>query len=120
MRQDYFLNLAKEASKKSDHHSHSLGCCIAKGNRVLGVGHNMMKTHPKSPHKFHRVHAEFLAVLNASGNVRGATAYVYRQQKNGTPALSRPCKDCWKYLRKCGIKNVVYSYEATYVQEKMK
>ena len=120
MRQDYFLNLAKQASKKSDHHSHLLGCVIAKGNKILGIGHNMMKTHPKSPHRFRSIHAEFLAVMNCGKDVIGATAYVYRQQKNGTPAISRPCKDCWQYLIDCGVKSVVYSCEGTYVQEKMK
>jgi len=120
MRQHRFLELAKKESQLSNHHSHKIGCIIAKGNKILGVGHNMMKTHPHSPHQFKNCHAEFLAVLNSGGNVKGSTVYVYRQQKNGNPAISRPCKDCWKYLLNQGVKDVVYSFEGNFAQEKMK
>lgn len=120
MKQEHFLSLAKEASKKSDHHTHKLGAVIVRKNRVLGVGHNMMKTHPKSPHKFHSTHAEFLAILNSGYDVKGATIYVYRQHKNGKPSMSRPCQCCLNFLIENGIKNVVYSFEGTYVQEKIK
>lgn len=119
MRQNHFLSLAKKASKRSDHHSHKLGCVIVKRNRVLGIGHNMMKTHPKSPHRFKSIHAEFMAALNSGNDIKGATAYIFREQKNGDWAISRPCKDCWRYLMECGVKEVVYSFEGSFVQEKM-
>jgi len=119
MKAEYFLSLAKRASKRSDHTKHRLGCCIARGNKVLGVGHNMMKTHPKSPHSWGHIHAEFLAVLNSGYDVEGATAYVYREQKDGSPAMSRPCKYCWDYLISKGITTVVYSFKGSFVQEKL-
>lgn len=86
----------------------------------MGIGHNMMRTHPKSPHgcwKF--IHAEFMAVLNAGYDVEGATVYVYRQLKSGVPALSRPCSHCWRFLTDLGIKKVVYSIENDFKQEKI-
>jgi deoxycytidylate deaminase len=119
MRQNRFLLLARKESKRSDHHSHKLGCVIVRGSRILGIGHNMMKTHAKSNHSFKSVHAEFMAILNSGRNIRGATAYIFREQKNGIPAMSRPCKDCWKLLMEYGIKNVVYSFEGTFVQERL-
>lgn len=114
-----FLKIAKEASHKSDHDNYPMGCVIVRGRKVLGVGHNMLKTHPKSPHKFKSIHAEFMAALNAGYDLEGATVYVYRQIKDGTPAMARPCEDCWKFLRECGVKDVVYSYEGDYKFEEV-
>lgn len=119
MKQNRFLALAKKASERSDHKDHQLGCVIARGNRILGTGHNMVKTHTKSPHRFKNIHAEFLAVLNSGYDIEGATVYVYRQQKDGTPSISRPCPYCWKYLMEQGAKEVVYSFEGSYRQEKI-
>lgn len=119
MRQQYFLNMAKDISSKSDHHSHKIGCVIAKGNRILGTGWNVLKTHTKSPHRYKSIHAEFMASLN-SGKISGATAYVFRQQKDGTWANSKPCTSCWKYLIDLGLKEVVYSYEGSFKREGLK
>lgn len=119
MKHDSFMALAKQCSKNSDHHSHRMGCVIVKGSRVLGIGWNMLRTHPKSPHEFKSIHAEFMASLNAGRDIKGATAYVFRQQKNGTWAMAKPCDDCWKYLMNLGIKKVVYSFEGTFKTEKL-
>lgn len=120
MKHEYFLRMARKESKKSNHHSYQLGAVIARGNRILGVGHNMIKTHPKSPHKFKNIHAEFMAVLNAGReDLVGATAYVFREQKNENWACSKPCKYCWQYLVDCGIKSVVYSFEGSFIQERV-
>ena len=114
-----FLSIAKKESRLSNHHSHKLGCAIVRNGKVLGVGHNMMKTHPKSPHRFKNIHAEFMAVLNSNMDIGGGTAYIFREQKNGTPAISRPCTDCWRFLMECGIKDVVYSFEGSFKQERL-
>ena len=112
-----FLDLAKQVSQKSDHHTHKLGCVIARGNKVLGSGFNALKTHPRSPHPFRSIHAEFMATLNAGYDIKGATAYIFRQQKDGTWATARPCEFCWRFLMDCGIKKVIYSFEGTFKQE---
>lgn len=119
MKEERFLSLAKEASKKSDHHTYKVGCVIVKGKRVVGRGFNMLKTHPKSPHTFKSIHAEFMAAMSAELDIKGATAYVFREQKNGDWAMAKPCKDCWKFLIECGIKNVVYSYQGMFRQEEL-
>lgn len=119
MKQQYFLNIARQASQRSDHHSHRIGCVIVKGNRVLGTGWNRLRTHPKSPHQYKSIHAEFMAAINAGDDIKGATAYVFRAQKDGTWAMSRPCESCWKYLMELGIKNVVYSFEGSFKQEEI-
>lgn len=120
MKQERFLTLAKQMSKRSDHHTHKMGCVIVKGNKVLGSGFNALRTHPKSPHVYKSVHAEFMAALGAGTNrLSGATAYVFRQQKNGTWAMAKPCKYCWQFLMRCGIKEVVYSFEGSFRSEEL-
>lgn len=119
MKQKHLLDIARQLSKKSDHHTHKVGCVIAKGDRVLGSGFNLLKTHPKSPHAHKSIHAEFMAALNASYDIKGATAYIFREHRDGTWAISRPCKYCWKFLLDCGVKKVVYSFEGNYKQEEM-
>lgn len=120
MNPSHFLNLAKKASDKSDHHTHKMGCVIAKGGKILGIGYNALKTHPKSPHPFKSIHAEFMAFINADKNIKGATAYVFRQQKNGQLAIAKPCAACWQFLVDSGVKEVVYSFEGSFKKESLK
>lgn len=119
MKQDYFLAQAKKASSKSDHHQYKMGCVLVRGSRILGSGYNMIKTHPLSPHAFKSIHAEFMAYINAGRDVQGATAYIFRQQKNGSLAMAKPCKSCWKFLMDQGVKRVVYSFEGSFKQERL-
>jgi len=119
MKQEHFLKMAKEASKRSDHTKHKLGCVIVKRNRVLGVGFNMLKTHPRSYHSFKNMHAEVMAVIKADFKVAGSTVYVFRQQKCGTWAMAKPCDSCRKFLIENGVVKVVYSFEGSYKQERL-
>lgn len=89
-----------------------LSCVITdKKGRVLGRGSNQSKTHPKFGAKLYRtLHAEASALyscIKRGINVKGATAYVYRE--NGK--LSKPCPCCTAILRKFGIKKVYYSFK---------
>ncbi len=80
----------------------------------------MVKTHPHSPHKnYKQIHAEFAAVLNANYDVAGGTAYIFRQTKDGIPAISKPCTSCHQFLVEQGITEIVYSCEGTYKEEKL-
>jgi deoxycytidylate deaminase len=96
-----------------------MGAVIAKGNKTLGFGFNTLKTHPKSPHNFNQIHAEFMAALNCNFDVKGATVYVFRQHKDGTWAKAAPCASCRKFLLECGIKEIVYSFEGHYKKEEL-
>lgn len=114
MKERFFM-LAKKLASHSDHSQHHLGAAIVSGNKVIGVGFNKNKTHPKSFHKFKGIHAEFSAVMNSrEQNVRGASIYVYRETKNGTLGNSKPCIFCQDMLRSVYIKNVYYTTENGY------
>ena len=120
MKSEYYLNIARKASNKSNHKKYHLGCVIVKGSRILGIGWNIHRTHPKSPHQYKFIHAEFMAALNANEQIKGSTVYVFRQKKNGKWAMARPCKDCMKYLINLEVKRIIYSFNGYFNEEDLK
>jgi diaminohydroxyphosphoribosylaminopyrimidine deaminase/5-amino-6-(5-phosphoribosylamino)uracil reductase len=101
-----FLHLARKAESLSDHPNYRLGCVIAKKSRLLGIGFNQMKTHPRS--KSFTIHAELKAILNSRCDLRGATAYVSRHTTL-LPASAKPCRNCEELLIEAGIKRVFFT-----------
>jgi len=115
-----YLRILKRLSLRSNHHSHKISCLIIRSGKIIGRGFNMLKTHPHSPHKnWNQVHAEFHAVLNAGYDVEGATAYIFRQKKDGSLASSKPCPSCHEFLVKQGIAEIVYTFDKSYKMEKL-
>jgi deoxycytidylate deaminase len=104
--QENFLLLARKAESLSDHPNYNLGCVIARKSRILGIGFNQMKTHPRS--KSFTIHAELKAILNSRCDLRGATAYVSRHTTH-SPASARPCRNCEELLAEVGIKKVIFT-----------
>lgn len=110
-----FFDIAKRLSKKSDHHRYRLGCVIVDKNSIIGFGYNQMKSHPKSPHKYKQIHAEFNAILGLLPyELKGSTMYVYREHKDGTLAEAKPCPSCQKLIQDCEIKEVFFTTKEGY------
>lgn len=105
-----FFNTARAVSRKSPSEV-KVGAVIVKGNAEISVGfNNMKKTHPKSPHPFKTIHAEFDAILGVDpADLEGATIYVFREFKDGTRAMSKPCEFCEAALRSAGIHVCYYT-----------
>lgn len=105
-----FFELAKKVSLNSTSEPR-LGCVVVQKNRVISVGfNNMKKTHPKSTHPFHTLHAEVHALLGSSfEETKGAVAYIYRELKDGTMALAKPCPSCQLALVYAGISKAYYT-----------
>jgi len=113
-----FFELAKRVSKKSDHRSYHLGAVIVKKNRVLSIGFNRNRTHPKSPHKFKYLHAEIDAIIGLDfKDLYGSVIYVYREDKLGRLALSKPCESCMEAIKASGIKYLCYTIDNGYKKE---
>lgn len=107
-----YFKLAKNVSKYSDYKI-KVGAVIA-NRKPIGVASNQSKTHPihANPNTSSRksIHAEIRAVINCGReNLNGASVYVYRQTKNGKPALARPCNYCYNYLKNMGVKRIYYT-----------
>lgn len=113
-----FMKLARHASFFSDHYQHKIGVALVQGNRVIGLGCNKLKTHPKSNTPFSSTHAELSAILRSDrSDLPGSTAYIYRERKDGSPGLAKPCKYCTELLKTSGVKHVVFTTDTGYIEE---
>jgi deoxycytidylate deaminase len=104
-----FFDLAKKVSKLSNHKHHKIGSVLVRGNKVISMGTNHIKTHPRSTHPFKSLHSEMAAILLAKQDLKGCDMYVFRETKNGTKALSRPCQYCWELISQVAIKDVHFT-----------
>jgi deoxycytidylate deaminase len=112
-----FFDLARTLSKHSDHPHHKLGAVITRGNKIISLGYNKNKTHTKSNHSWKRLHAEITAIIKAKQDISGCSIYVFRETKQGQPAMARPCSSCMEAIREAGIKRVYYSSNDGYTRE---
>ena len=114
-----FFDLARKISKLSNHHHHKIGSVIVRGSKIVSVGTNNLKTHPRSTHPHFSLHSEMAAVLLAKQDLHGCEIYVYRETKNGVPALSRPCMYCMPFIKEAGLKEVHYSFKVGFKSEQI-
>lgn len=129
-----FFQLAKNASTFSDFPKQKLGAVIVYKNKVLSVGWNTSKTIPMQ-RKFNKyrnfdpetavnsAHAEMIALdrlLKQYDNVdfSRCSIFVWRNYKDGSPALARPCPACEHALREIGITDVYYTGRNSFIHEK--
>lgn len=117
-RQLRFYNRAKLIALKSEHEK-PMGCVIVSGNYVVSEGFNRLKTHPiqfRNDRKvnyyspFAKIHAEIDALIRSKDfDLSGCEIYLYRQDKHGSIANSRPCISCMPALSIAGIKHIFYT-----------
>jgi dCMP deaminase len=103
----YFINIAKEISKKSKDPSTKVGSVIVDAeNRIISTGYNgFVSKNDESfmtferPMKYHlTIHAEMNALLFAKQNLNGKIIYITHS----------PCPDCLKHILQCGIREIYY------------
>lgn len=127
------FKVARAVSELSDHPNYKIGAAVVLKHRVISSGTNSdTKTHPLQKHynkyRFtadspHKCHAELLALLplmKEDVDLSYASIFVYREHKNGKPAMSRPCRSCMQLIKDCGIKRIFYSTEDGYCREVLK
>jgi deoxycytidylate deaminase len=112
-----FLAVARYLASKSDSKKQH-GALLVKSGRVVGMGVNKDRNNPLfvSPEhiKTHcSRHAEVAAIRNAGYNVRGATLYVARVNRQGADRNSKPCFRCQKIILENKIKKVIYTREGS-------
>lgn len=102
------FRLAKNISRYSPHKK-KMGCVIVKNGHPIAVGHNNVKTNPNAWRN--GLHAEMSALNSVSHdtNLDGASIFVYRERKDGSIGLARPCADCLRELKTNGFKMIWYT-----------
>lgn len=118
-----YLDVAKAVAKTSDFKRTHVGCCIVYNRSIISVASNSEKSHPlQSFYNRYRnfdnpetaigkLHAEIHALsylLNRDINYNKVSLFVYRELKDGSPAISRPCPACERLIKNLGIKKVYY------------
>ena len=86
---------------------------VVRNGNILSFGWNVDINHPTLLSEEHiktgaSIHAEIKA-LSPVADPKGATLYVARINREGTPLLSRPCVRCEVALDSLGIKRVVHT-----------
>ena len=133
---EHIMKCAKTESEQSTYDQFKLGAVLFSGRKILATGCNLAKGHPmqkkynkqryqENEHECGYVHAEMNAIINVLHYARynsikfnDLSIFVYREHKDGSYALARPCKACEKALRDLGIRNIYYTGEHSLVYEK--
>jgi deoxycytidylate deaminase len=129
-----YFDKAKYVSFLSDFKQFRIGCVAIYKKQIIGSGYNTNKTNPIQMHynKYRNfewssnsqsiLHAEtscILSIKNLDINFSKVKLYIYREDKSGHTALSRPCQACMHAIKDLGIKEVNYTTYNGYVKEKL-
>ena len=126
------FNRAKEISYLSDYNRIHIGCVAVYKNHIIGVGYNTNKTHPiqKKYNKYRcikysgdfipRLHAEMSCLIQIKDteiDFSKVELFIYREYKDGSLAMSRPCGACMKMIDSLGIKKIHYTTHGGFADE---
>lgn len=100
---------------------------------MLAVGYNTNKTHPiqKKYNRYRKIkyggtepmaalHAEVSCLIQIKDmdiDFNKVELYVYRENRNGDLAISRPCAACMKMIDSLGIKTIHYTTDGGFADE---
>ena len=120
-----YFDKAKNISFLSDFKQTHIGCIAVYKKQVIGIGYNTNKTHPiqlyynkyrenfdwnkNSQPKLHAEISCLLSIKNLDIDFSKVKLYIYRANKNGDIALSKPCNACLKAISDLGIKRIYYT-----------
>jgi deoxycytidylate deaminase len=97
-----FLNIAaKVARLKDDNRNFFIGAVAIRADDVTVYAYNGA---PKYPTPEHHCEARLCRKLD-----KGAIVYVARTTNNGDWAMSKPCDNCTRILRRSKVKKVFYT-----------
>jgi len=123
----YFMRACLAMSKST--HGIPTGCVIVSGNYVVSEGFNQEKSHTIQHRNDRRVsyyapyakiHAEVNALIKSKHfDLTDCEIFLFRQDKHGMIANSRPCISCMPALIDAGIKHVYYTSTAGYCYERV-
>ena len=126
-----YFRAAKAVSELSDYPIHKVGCVVVRGHRIISSGHNHKhKCNPLQakldtekykvpcPGKLHAEIMALLPLMKSKVDLKGCSIFVYRQHKNGTLAMAKPCSSCQKVIKQLGLKKCFYTIESGYAVEK--
>jgi deoxycytidylate deaminase len=127
-----YFAAARAMSKMSDFPRVAVGAVAVYGHRIISSGFNSCKSDPvqKQYNKYRfsedtpaSIHAEVMALkglINRDDiDFKNVSLYVYRECKNGDPALSRPCPSCMQLITDLGIRHIYYTNNGGFSHEEI-
>lgn len=127
-----YFDAAKAVSKLSDFKKIQVGAVAVYGHRIISTGCNTARTCPLQEkyniYRFdepseHSGHAELMCLKpllrRYDIDFTRLSLYVYREYKDGTLALSRPCKSCMALIKDLGIRKIYYTTQEGYAHEEL-
>ena len=130
-REKKYFDLAKATAKCSEHPEFHIGAVLINKKQIISVSFNLIKSHPLQkklnryrfkPHDRSKdfLHAELAAICKANvHSLRGASLYVYREDKNGIISCCRPCPACMTKIKEVGIKHIYYTIKDGFCHEQI-
>lgn len=131
------FSVAKKISELSDYKTKRvhIGCVIVLGNRIISTGYNSNKTSPlqkkynrleyseESPHKMHAEVKALTPLINHWSynpiDFNKIKLYTYREKSNGELGSSRPCPRCMQLIKELGIKQLYYTTDDGFCEERI-
>ena len=130
-----YFSKSKSVSFLSDFKQVHIGCVAVYKKQIIGVGYNTNKTHPiqMKYNKYRdlewngiqpkaKLHAELMCLLNIKDlniDFTKVKIFIYREDKNGHLASSKPCNACMRAIKDYGIKDIYYTINNGYNYEKI-
>ena len=127
-----YFKAAKAMAELSDFPRVQIGCCAVYKHKIISSGCNSLKTNPTqkrlniyrfsvdTPHTVHAELACLLPLINRKDiDFSNVSLYIYREFKNQTPAISRPCPSCMALIRQLGIRKLYYTGDSSYINEEI-
>ncbi len=134
----HYFEKARQAACISDYNRIHVGCVAVYQGKIIGIGCNANKTHPKQKYYnryrenngtfnnleslLPKIHAE-TACLNSIRNLEidfsKVKLYIYRIRHDQEFGISRPCPACMAAIQDLGIKDVYYTTDSGYAYERI-
>jgi len=103
------ISIDKQINKRTRHYAF-----ILNKNKIISIGTNSLKTHPKvikyNYHKNAGIHAELAAIIK-SGTLfhKNNKMITFRFDNSGNLNIGKPCPSCQKLISSLGFKEIWYS-----------
>lgn len=111
---DKGFSAAVKAAGFVTHSRYRIGASLFIGKRLVSIGWNQNKTHPKTNSIFRWQHAELNCLVGTSKiDLYKATMFVVRINNKGQYKVSKPCKECMSFIMASGIKKVWFINRAS-------
>lgn len=112
----------------------NIGAVAVYKNKIIGMGYNSYKTHPrqckydkyrplnlsKTSSTLHAIHAEVMCLTSIKKkdiDWSKVELYIFRSKKESYAGLCRPCPACMQLIKDFGIKHIFYTTDESVAYE---